>query len=138
MKNLKLFSALFLMFVLVSSCGKDKDSCEQWYEGDSCEAMVNKFIGNYTGGAGFCGTNYEYIVTATPNVVNGITIQINNPGTTGGPQITALLKTSTTFEIPLQQAEQITGDGNLVGDQLTFFFESQSLGASCTHVATKI
>lgn len=137
MKSLKLFSALFLLMLVVSACNKEKDSCEQWYEGDPCEAMTNKFLGGYTGGAGFCGTNYEYLLTATPGVVNGITIEINNPGSSGGPQITALLKTSTTFDIPLQQAEQITGDGSLVGNTLTFFFESQSLGASCEHVAVK-
>lgn len=147
------FTILVLLFFLTmfSSCNKDDDSsqepeavvCEMWFEGDPCEAMISKFIGDYEGGAGFCGTDYEYTVIATPNIVNGIAIGIANPGQPETYFFNAVLKSSTEFDIPLQEVEangqisMLSGDGNLNGTTLSYHLIVVGAG-ECDHVATKI
>ena len=136
---------LFFVFIAFISCKDDDDNaeavtCEQWFEGNPCEAMITKFLGNYTGGAGFCGTMYDYRLTQTAGVVNGldITIIFEFQGNTTEQTITALLTSSTEFDIPVQGSENASGFGSINGDNLTFFIESPDVGFDCTHEAVRV
>ncbi|MCW5521182.1 hypothetical protein J1N09_15140 [Aureitalea sp. L0-47] len=143
MKSIKFLALICLLFTVTICCKSDDEGneevvvCEMWFEGDPCVAMINKFLGNYSGGAGFCGTNYNYIVRATPNEVNGITIRVENPDGTG-VEYTALLTSSTEFDIPVQGGSvMLSGFGNLNGDDLYFFIESPTVNFDCEHNATR-
>lgn len=149
MKFLTKTVLILLLTTVVFACKKKDDddeavTCDEWFEGDSCEAMINKFIGDYTGGAGFCGTNYEYNVIATPGVVNGISIGQANPGDPPIYYVNAILISSTEFTIPEQDVEAlgktttISGFGNGDGDTLFYHVDFPEFNQICEHDATKI
>lgn len=151
MKTIVRITILCMTIILFTNCNKDDDSskedeaieCDQWFEGDPCEAMITKFIGEYVGGAGFCGTNYEYTVIVTPNVVNGISIGIANPGQEIGYFFDAILTSTTEFDIPLQEVEAsgqtgtVSGNGNLNEDTLSYLLIVEGEG-TCDHVSTRV